>query len=70
MVIGDDEIEAELARATRRLGAADAAVDRDHDVHAFGMQPLEGGGLQAVAIPQPLGNEVRDLPAQKLDRAS
>ena len=29
VVIGDDQIDAELARAQRRLGAADAAVDRD-----------------------------------------
>ena len=29
VVVGDDQIDAELARAARRLGAADAAVDRD-----------------------------------------
>ncbi len=70
MVIRDDQVESELARAPRRFGAANAAVDRHDHVHAFGVQPLERRRLQAVAVAQPLGNEVDDLRAEQLQRAA
>ena len=41
VMVGDDQIDAELARAPRRVGAADAAVDRDDQRHAVGVQPLD-----------------------------
>ena len=52
----------------RGLDAADAAVDRDHQPHALGVQAIERGRLQAVAVAQPLGDEVRDVGAQQLER--
>ena len=50
VVVGDDQIDAELARAPRRLGAADAAVDRDDQRDAVGVQPLDRRRLQPVAV--------------------
>ena len=50
VVVGDDQIDAELARAPRRVGAADAAIDRDDERHAVGVQPLDRRRLQAVAV--------------------
>ena len=41
VMIGDDEVDAEVARALRGLGAADAAVDRDDQPHAFGVQAID-----------------------------
>ena len=70
VVVGDDQIDAELAGAPRRLGAANAAVDRHDQLHAFGVQPIDRAGLQAVAVGQPLGNEVADVGAQQLERAA
>ena len=70
VVIGDDQVDAELARAARRLGAADAAVDRDDQRHAVGVQPIDRRRLQAVAVAQPLGDEVHDVAAEHLERAA
>ena len=50
VMVGDDQIDAELAGATRRLGAADAAVDRDDQRHAVRVQPIDRRRLQAVAV--------------------
>ena len=69
VMIGDDQVDAELARAQRRLGAADAAVDRDDQRHAFGVQPIDRRRLQAVAVAQPFGDEVDDVAAEQLERA-
>ena len=70
VVVGDDQVDAELARAPRRLGAADAAVDRHDQRHAVGVQPLDRRRLQAVAVPQPLRDEVDDVAAEHLERAA
>ena len=50
VMVGDDQIDAELARAARGLGAADAAVDRDDERDAVGVQPIDGRRLQAVPV--------------------
>ena len=50
VVVGDDQIDAELARAARRVGAADAAVHRDDERDAVGVQPVDRRRLQAVAV--------------------
>ena len=70
VVVGDDEVDAELARPERRLGAADAAVHRDDERDAFGVQPLDRRRLQAVAVAHPFGNEVHDVAAEQLERAA
>ena len=50
VVVGDDQIDPELAGAQRRVGAADAAVDRDDQRDALGVQPIDRRRLQAVAV--------------------
>jgi hypothetical protein len=70
VVIGDDQIDAKLARTNRRFRAADAAIDRDHELHTVGVQALDGRGLQAVAVAQPFRNEVHDVGAEQLERAA
>ena len=70
VVVGDDQVDAELARAPRGLDAADAAVDRDDQRHAVGVQPIDRRRLQAVAVAQPLGDEVHDVAAEHLERAA
>ncbi len=58
VVVGDDQVDAELARAACRLRAANAAVHRDDHRDALGVQPLDRRGLEAVAVLDPLGDEV------------
>ena len=70
VMIGDDQIDAELARAPRRLGAADAAIHRHDQRDAVGVQPLDRRRLQAVAVLQPLRDEVDDVGAEQLERAA
>ena len=38
--------------------------------HAVGVQPLDRRRLQAVAVAQPLGDEVHDVAAEQLERAA
>ena len=68
VMVGDDEIDAELARPPRRVHAADAAVHRDDEPGALGVQAFERRRLQAVAVAQPFGNEVDDVGAEQLER--
>ena len=70
VVVGDDQVDAELARPPRRFDAADAAVDGNDQRDAVGVQPLDGRRLQAVAVAQPLGNEMDDVAAEHLERAT
>ena len=55
--------------AARRAAsaAADAAVDRDDHLRAVGVQPLDRRRLQAVAVAQPLGDEMGDVAAEQLE---
>ena len=70
VVVGDDQIEAELAGPGGRLVAADPAVHRDHQAGALGVQAVDRGRLQPVPVPEPLGDEVADVAAEQLDRAA
>ena len=70
VVIRDDEIDVELARPPRRLVAANAAVDRDDEPHAVGLQPIERLGLQSVAVVHPVRDEMHDRRAKQLERAA
>ena len=59
VVVGDDDVHAELAGA-RHLGArVDAAVDRDEQLDAAGGELLHGGRRDPV----PFGEPVRQMPA-------
>ena len=69
VMVGDDQVDAELAGAARRFRRADAAVDRDDQLHAFGVEAIDGARLQTVAVGQPFGNEVADVGAEQLERA-
>ena len=70
VMIGDDQIDAELVRAPRRLGAADAAVHRHDDARALRVQAIDRRRLQAVAVAHPLGQEVDDIAAEQFDHAA
>jgi hypothetical protein len=70
VVVGDDEVHAVPACPLRCLDPPDAAVHRDHQTHAVGMEPIDRGGLQAVAVAQPFRQEVRDVRAEQLEHAS
>ncbi len=68
VVIRDDEVDTELDGAPGCLGSANAAVDRHDHPGALGVQPIDGGRLQAVAVAQSLGNEMRDIGAEQFQR--
>ena len=68
VVIGDDQVDAELARAAGRFGAADAAVDRNDQPDAVGVQPFDRRRLQTVAVAESFRDEVDDLAAEELQR--
>ena len=53
----------------RRFGAADAAVDRDDERAPSACSRSIVGRLQAVAVAQPIGDEVHDVAAEQLERA-
>ena len=69
VVIGDDQINAELARANGRIRRANAAIDRDDQPRAGGVQPLDRCRLQAVSVTVTMGDEVMNIAADQLDRA-
>ncbi len=69
-MVRDDQVEPQLARPDGRFGGADAAVDRDDQTHAAGVQPLDRFRLEAVAVAQPVRHEVLDPRAEELERAS
>ncbi len=68
-MVRDDEIHPELTGPPSRLGAANAAVHRNHQRDALGVQAIDRGRLQAVAVAQPLRDEVHDVAADELQRA-
>ncbi len=68
VVVGDDEIDPELARAHCRFVSPDAAVHRDDHRGTFRVQPIDRRRLQPVAVLQAVGDEVADIAAQHLHR--
>ena len=67
-MVRDDQIDAELARPLRGLGAANAAVHRNDQLHALRVKAIDRGGLQAIAVAVPVGDEVHDVAAEHLER--
>ena len=65
VMVGDDEVYPELRRPPAGRLAPYPAVDRHHDAHAHIVQALDARGLQAVTIPEPLGDEVHDVAAEQ-----
>ena len=60
------EVDAQLSRAACRGSAANAAVDRDDKPNAIGLEAVESGRLQAVAVADAFGHEVHDVTAEQL----
>ncbi len=69
VVVGDDQIDAEFPRPARRLRPTDPAVDRHDDVDLVGVEPIDRGRLEPVAVPQTLRDEMDDFPAEHLECA-
>ena len=66
LVITDHhEPDTELARPARGVGAANAAIDGNDQRDAVGMQALDRRRLQAVAVAQPLRDEMHDVGAEQ-----
>ncbi len=70
VVVGDDEVDAKLARAIRGLGRPDATIDRHDDASPIGMEPVDGRRLQPVAVANPVGQEMRHVGPQQLEGAT
>ena len=66
-MVGDDQVNAELPGASRGLGAANAAIHGHDQLDALSVQTVDRRGLQAVAIGQAFGNEMRDVRAEQLE---
>ena len=50
VMIGDDQLQAELARQGGLLDAGDAAIDRDQQVRLAVAPGADGVGVQPVAL--------------------
>jgi hypothetical protein len=64
-MVGDDQVDAGLAGPGREGLGPDAAIDADDEAGAAGPDDVQMLGLDAVAVLQPLGNEVVDVAAQR-----
>ena len=64
VMVGDDQVEAELSGAYGRLDSPDPAIDGDDQAYAEGVQTLERRRLQSISVAQPLGKKVRDVGAR------
>ena len=70
VVIGDDEIDAELARAQRGIGARGCrSRPRPRARTPSACSRSIAGRLKAVAVAQPLRDEMHDVAAEHLERA-
>ena len=68
VMVGDDQVDAQLGCPPCGLVFTNPAVDRDDERHALGVQPFEPGRLQAIAVAA-LGNVVHDARAEQFERA-
>ena len=69
VMVRDDQIDAQFAGAPRRVSATDAAIDRNDQRHAFGMQSVDRCWLQPVAVLETLRDEVDHIGAEQFERA-
>ena len=67
VVIGDDQFEAEFAGPGGLGHARDPAIDRDDEARALRGERLEGCGVQAVALLQPIGHVPRGLCVERIE---
>ncbi len=68
VVIGDDEVDTQLASALRSFRRANPTIHRDDDHGPRRVEPFDRGGLQAVPILQSVGDEMSHHPPKQLDR--
>ncbi len=67
MMVGDDEVEAESLRRLSFGKGPHARIDSDHQAYAIGIGGFEHGGLQAVALAQPMRHMKAHLAAEQFD---
>ena len=58
VMVGDDQVDAQLPAQGRFFYGGDAAVDRDDEPHMLRVQPGNGVAVQAVALFQTAGDVV------------
>ena len=58
MVVGYNDLHAELVCALRRVGGADSVVNGNYQLSAHILEPFDSADAKAVALGQP----VRDIP--------
>jgi hypothetical protein len=68
VMVGNDELQAQVARGLRLGGAGDAAIDRDDHGRAALGQRGEGLAVEPVALVQPMRHVVADLGAGEPQR--
>ena len=66
VMVGDDDVHAELLRQPHLLDRVDAAVDGDQQTHAVGRQLLDGGGHDTVPFGEAVGQPPAHVGAQAL----
>ena len=69
MMVGDDEINAQLLTQLRLAHGGDTAVHGDDQLDALGVELVNGDGIQAVALLQTAGNvahHIRAVAAEKI----
>ena len=69
MVVGDDQLQPEVAGMLRLRDRRDPAVDRDHEAHALRRQRRERLGVEAVALFLPARHVPRGLGVERLQAA-
>ena len=67
VVIGDDQINAELSCDLGFFDRRDAAVDADDDVGALGRERFDGLGVEAVALFESVGDVGPDVGVRAAD---
>ena len=65
MVVGDDQVDAQLAGQGRLLDAADPAIHGDQQIGLIGGQRADGFGVQPVAFVDAMGDVVADFGAEQ-----
>ena len=55
-MIRDDQFDSQLLRTQCGLDRGHTAIDRDEDVHSFRGEFLDRGGIEPVALIDPVGH--------------
>ena len=63
-MIGDDQVDTELARARRCIDRSDPAIYGDDDAGAHPVRPLDSLRPEPVSVVDPMGHQVGDVRTQ------